>query len=53
MSDRQLTLAHWEPGTLHLTSQGIHILLVSHTHTHIEAFAPQPLLYGLAGFPAS
>lgn len=26
MSDRQLTLAHWETSTLHLTSQGISLL---------------------------
>ena len=60
MSVCQLKLAHWEPGTLHLTSQGIHILHVTHTPTHthtnthtLRPLLPQPLLHGLAGLPAS
>lgn len=51
----QLTLAHWEPGTLHLTSQGIHIVRAPpHTNTHMSRLLlPLPLLHGFAGFPAS
>lgn len=49
-------------GTLHLTSQGIHIMRASHTHTNIHKHThrhmlrlllPLPLLYGPARFPAS
>lgn len=35
VSDHRLTLAHWEPGTHHLTSQGIHVSL-AHTRSHLE-----------------
>lgn len=51
----QLTLAHWEPGTLHLTSQGIHIVRAPpHANTHASRLLlPLLLLHGFAGFPAS